>query len=286
MATVVLQYAGAALGTLVGGPLGGMIGRAIGGIAGNMLDQRLLGGGSKHIDGPRLNDLRIMASEEGAAIPVVWGRMRLAGQVIWATNLDEVVSTQTQKQSSKGSTPKTTTTSFSYFANFAVGLCEGEIDGIGRVWADGKLIDIEGFTTRLYTGTETQLPDSLIETIEGLASAPAYRGLAYIVFERLPLDRFGNRIPQFSFEVKRRGNSTADMLRAVNIIPGSTEFGYDTTIVTRSNGSGTTESENANVSAERTDWSLSMDQLQGTCRNIEAASLVVAWFGEIGRAHV
>lgn len=279
MATVVLQYAGAAIGTLVGGPIGGLIGRAVGGIAGSLVDQRLFGGKGQRSEGPRLNDLRVMASEEGAAIPTLWGRMRVAGQVIWATNLEEISDTQTQSASSKGG-PKSSSTSYSYFANFAVGLCEGEIDGIGRVWADGKLIDIEAFTTRLYTGSETQLPDSLIETIEGASAAPAYRGLAYIVFERLPLDGFGNRLPQLSFEVMRRGNGTADTLRAVNIIPGSTEFGYDTRIITRSNGAGITESENANVSAERTDWSLSIDQLQGSCRNLEAASLVVAWFGD------
>lgn len=71
MATVVLSYAGAALGTLLGGPVGGVIGRAVGGIAGNMLDQQLFGS-AKRIEGPRLTDLRVMASEEGAGIPVLW----------------------------------------------------------------------------------------------------------------------------------------------------------------------------------------------------------------------
>ena len=40
----------------------------------------------------------------------------------------------------------------------------------------------------------------LIEAIEGSGQAPAYRGTAYIVFEDLPLDAFGNRLPQLSFE--------------------------------------------------------------------------------------
>ncbi len=278
MATVVLSYAGAALGTLVGGPIGGIIGRAVGGIAGNIVDQRLFGA-KRHSEGPRLNDLRVMASEEGAAIPAIWGRMRVSGQVIWATNLEEVVSTETQKASSKGG-PKSTTTSYSYFGNFAVGLCEGEIDGIGRVWADGKVIDIEAFTTRLYTGSETQLPDSLISAVEGAASTPAYRGLAYIVFERLPLERFGNRFPQLSIEVFRRGNSLGEKIHAVNIIPGSTEFGYDTALITRSDARGLTVSENAHASAEKSDWSVSMDQLQATCPNLQSASLVVPWFGD------
>jgi len=283
MATVVLQYAGAALGTLVGGPVGGALGRAIGGLAGNAIDQKLFGGSKRNIEGPRLSDLRVMASEEGAAIPALWGRMRIAGQVIWATNLEEVVSTSTQKKSSKGggggSSATTTTTTYSYFGNFAVGLCEGEIDGIGRVWADGKNIDIEGYTTRLYTGTESQMPDSLITTIEGAGLAPAYRGLAYIVFEKLPLGSFGNRLPQLSFEVFRRGSSLGDSIRAVNIIPGSTEFGYDTALVTRNEALGATTSENAHASADRSDWSVSIDQLQATCRNLQSVSLVTAWFG-------
>jgi GTA TIM-barrel-like domain/Putative phage tail protein len=278
MATVVLQYAGAAVGTLIGGPLGGMIGRAAGAIAGNVLDQQLFGTGQKRKEGPRLNDLRVMASEEGAAIPVLWGRMRLAGQVIWASNIIEEATTATQSTSSKGA-PKTSVTNYAYFANFAVGLCEGPVDGVGRVWADGKEIDVNGYTWRLYTGDEAQAPDSLIEAVEGAGATPAYRGLAYIVFERLPLADFGNRIPQFAFEVLRTANSAADKVKAINIIPGSTEFGYDTTVVQRQIATGRYEPENAHVSAERTDWSVAIDQLQGAARHLEMASLVVAWFG-------
>jgi hypothetical protein len=279
MATVVLSYAGAALGTLVGGPVGGAIGRAIGGIAGNAIDQRLFGKKQK-VEGPRLNDLRVMASEEGNAIPAIWGRMRVSGQVIWATNLEEVVSTETQKTSSKGGggdASATTTTTYSYFANFAVGLCDGRIDSIGRVWADGKVIDIDGFTTRLYRGSESQNPDSLITSIEGVA--PAYRGLAYIVFERLPLERFGNRLPQLSFEVFRPGSNLGQKVKAVNIIPGATEFGYDTALVSRKDSRGKTKRENMHASTDRSDWTVSIDQLQDTCPNVKSASLVVAWFG-------
>jgi GTA TIM-barrel-like domain/Putative phage tail protein len=275
MATVVLQYAGAALGTFLGGPIGGIIGRAAGAIAGNVIDQKLFGSSSHH-EGPRTSSLSVMSSDEGAPIPVVYGRMRIAGQVIWATNLEEVATTTTQKTSAKGG-PQNTSTEFSYFSNFALGLCEGEIDGIGRVWADGKEIDIEKFNPRIYLGTEMQNADALISAIEG--AAPAYRGLAYIVFERLPLAQFGNRLPQLAFEVIRKGNSVSGALRAMSVIPGSTEFGYDTTIVTRTVSAGITTSENAHVSAERSDWSVSMDQLQATAENLDAVSLVVAWFG-------
>lgn len=279
MATVVLQYAGAALGGLFG-PIGGIIGRAVGGVIGSVIDQELFGA-STHHEGPRLGSLRVMASEEGSPIPVVYGRMRLAGQVIWASNLIETAATTTQSASGKGGAGGgNSSTDYSYFANFAVGLCEGEISGIGRCWADGKEIDIQVFAPRLYLGTETQGADSLMMAIEGASNALGYRGLAYIVFERLPLANFGNRLPQFSFEVIRKGNNAADALKAMSIIPGSTEFGYDTTSVTRNVSAGVTASENVHVSAQSSDWTVSLDQLQASCKNMDAASLVVAWFGD------
>ena len=277
MATVVLQYAGAAFGTFLGGPISGIIGRAVGAVAGNIIDQNIFGPGTKRTQGPRLNDLRVIASEEGAPIPRLWGRMRISGQVIWATNFEEVSRTTTQKASSKGG-PKSRTTEYSYFANFAVGLCEGVLDRVGRVWADGKEIDISIFTTRFYRGTEDQAADSLIVAKEGASNAPTYRGLAYIVFERLPLEKFGNRLPQLSFEVIAAGG-VENHIRAVNIIPGSTEFGYDTTIVTRKVSAGVTTTENAHVSSERSDWTVSIDDLTAGCSNLKAASLVVPWFG-------
>jgi hypothetical protein len=279
MATVVLQYAGAAIGTAFGGPIGGIIGRAVGAVAGNVIDQRLFGGGTRRIEGPRLESLRVMASEEGAPVPDVYGRMRVSGQVIWALPIEEVVETSTEKQSSKGSRPKTSLTEYSYFASFAVGLCEGEAAYVGRVWADGREIDLQAYTHRFYTGSEAQQPDSLIETAEGEGKTPAYRGLTYIVFERMPLQRFGNRLPQLSFEVWRVGNSAASLIRGLTIIPGSTEFGYARGIVTRETSEGVTESENAHASTVRSDWDVSMDQMQGLCPNLDAASLVVSWFG-------
>ena len=84
---------------------------------------------------------------------------------------------------------------------------------------------------RLYTGDEAQTADPLIVAKEG--EAPAYRGLAYVVFERLPLADFGNRIPQLSFEVLRPIGELEQMVRAVTLIPGATEFGYEMATVTQ-----------------------------------------------------
>ncbi|MEI7598961.1 MAG: glycoside hydrolase/phage tail family protein [Aestuariivirga sp.] len=275
MATVVMQAVGTGLGTLLGGPLGGLLGRAIGAAAGSFIDGKLFGE-KKTVQGPRLSDLRVMASSEGAPIPRVWGRMRVAGQVIWATDFIEKKKTQSSGGKGGGGSKAVT---YSYYANFAVALCEGEIDRIGRVWADGKEFSLRGVTARIHTGSETQEADSLITAIEGQGHAPAYCGLAYVVFEQLPLQDFGNRLPQLSFEVFKSAGGMESHVKAVSIIPGSTEFGYDTMIVTRQADDGVTLSENAHASSEQSDFEVSLDHLTASCRKAAAASLVVAWFG-------
>ncbi|MDF7762218.1 hypothetical protein PU683_22155, partial [Kosakonia cowanii] len=88
----------------------------------------------------------------------------------------------------------------------AVGLCEGPIAFVRRIWADGVEIDQSRITLRVHPGGADQAADPLIVAKEGVQNAPAYRGLAYVVFEGLPLGDYGNRIPQFTFEVIRPVN--------------------------------------------------------------------------------
>src|SRR5690606_10671722 len=135
-----------------------------------------------------------------------------------------------------------------------------------------------------HRGGEDQLPDPLIEAKEGAGEAPAYRGLCYLVFERLPLEQFGNRLPQISAEVVRPVGRLERMIRAITLIPGSTEFGYDTRPVVRALGQGTYAPENRHVASAETDWQASLDELQAVCPNLERVALVVAWFGNDLRA--
>jgi len=283
MAALLLSAAGASVGRVFG-PAGAIAGRLVGAIAGNAIDQALFGGRERNVTGPRLSDLEVMASTEGAPIPRVYGRVRLAGQMIWATNLEEVVTTESQTTSSGGgkgmggSRVTTNTTTYSYYANVALGLCEGEISAVRRVWADGKPLDLSGLIMRVYRGDETQTPDPLIVAKEG--HAPAYRGLAYVVFERLPLEEFGNRIPQLSFEVVRAIGKLETMTRAVTLIPGSTEFGYEPSTVVRVMGPGQFAAENRHVNFAGSDLVASLDELQAVAPNLESVAVVVAWFGD------
>ena len=121
MAALVLSVAGAAAGKAVFGPAGAIAGRLVGALAGNAIDRALFGSRQEIAqEGPRLADLEVMASTEGAPIPRVYGRARLPGQVIWATNLEEVVSTTSQtaggggKGMGGGPAVTTNTTTYSY----------------------------------------------------------------------------------------------------------------------------------------------------------------------------
>ncbi|WP_375411222.1 glycoside hydrolase/phage tail family protein [uncultured Bradyrhizobium sp.] len=281
MAALILSVAGAAAGAVFG-PAGAIAGRIAGALVGNIIDRKLFGPGDQNVVGPRLADLDVMASTEGAPIPRVYGRARLAGQVIWATQLEEVASSSTTSSGGKGhlvSGPSTTTTTYSYFGNFAVGLCEGVIGSVGRIWADGKLLDLTAKTIRVHRGTEDQVPDDLIVAKEGAANSPAYRGLAYVVFERLPLADFGNRIPQLSFEIIRPVGQLERMVRAVTLIPGTTEFGYEPSAIVNILAPGTSVQENRHVSSAASDVQAALDDLSGVCPNLERVALVVAWFG-------
>lgn len=57
-------------------------------------------------------------------------------------------------------------------------------------------------TVRFYHGTSGQEPDPLIQSKEGSGNVPAFRGIAYAVFENVALERYGNRIPNLTFEIE------------------------------------------------------------------------------------
>ena len=287
MAELVLSSVGQALGSRLPGALatiGSALGRAGGALLGRTIDQQLFGVRRRYESG-RLTDLHLQGSTEGASIPATYGSVRIAGQVIWAARFKEHQHTESVG-GGKGGGPRATSTTYRYTLSFAVGLCEGEIARIGRVWANGEPLDLSQYAWRTHRGGPDQAPDPLIESIEGAEHAPAYRDLAYVVFEDMPLDRFGNAIPQLSFEVIRpapeagEGPRFEQRVRGVCLIPGAGEFVYATEPVLRRLGPGQEAPENVHAEAARANLLVSLDQLQADFPNCEFVMLVVSWFGD------
>lgn len=229
----ILSIGGAAVGWFVGGPAGAAWGFQLGGLAGSALFPTDLG----TVSGPRLNDLNVQSSAVGAPIPIVYGTYAIAGNVIWSSGIIETVSKK--KQGGKGG-PTQTVKTFTYKFNCAVGVCEGEISGIRRIWADAKLIydvrpQLEGETDEeyaaratasaellanmeIYLGTADQLPDPTIESFEGVGNVSAFRDLAYVSFSEFQLADYGNRVPNFRFEVSVNGTTCTPTEEASNEI--------------------------------------------------------------------
>lgn len=205
MASVVLGFAGQAVGAAIGGPLGAKIGGYIGSTLGSMIDNKLF---PQKAEGPRLDDLTVSASSYGRPIALLFGpENRIAGNIIWSTGLIETA--KKTKSGGKGG-PTVVTTEYTYRASLAILLAEGVLDGVSKVWANNKLIydaggPVEGGALfgalRFYPGTLTQNPDPTIEAELGVGMTPAYRGSCYVVFEDLQLADFGNRIPNLEFLV-------------------------------------------------------------------------------------
>jgi hypothetical protein len=230
MATLALFAAGSLVGstfgtfsflgaTITGAAIGGALGGAVGGIVDSMfVYPAIFKQKQADIQGPRLDDIRLQTASEGSPTNICFGpQNRVAGTLIWRSQIFE--GTDEQKVSSgsgkKGQSSTVTTSVFSIHC--AIAICEGDINNVMKIWADSKVIyDITGDTPikdseafesmTIYMGTDTQEPDPLIQSFETEESTPAFRGTAYVVFEYLQMGVFGNRIPQFTFLV--RGHSS------------------------------------------------------------------------------
>ena len=192
MATLALGAVGAGIGSLFANPVAGFM-------AGVTLGSLLFPSQGPQQRG-MLDDLRVTGSAYGTAIPIVYGASRIGGNLIWSTDL------QQHEQDLSGKGPPVAA-NYTYSVNCAVAVCRGPIVGIQRIWAEDLVIyDASAspptkYNVTIYTGTEVQLPDATIAGFEGEANVPAFRGLAYVVFETLTLTDWGNRIPSFTFEL-------------------------------------------------------------------------------------
>lgn len=246
---------GAVAGFMIGGPSGAMYGWTIGSAAGNLLFPT-----KNEIPpsfGPRLTDLRVQVSTEGTSIPRVFGTMRLAGNIIWSTALQENASTVVvQQQGGKGGGgAEQAQTSYYYTVDFAVALCEGPIVGIRKIWCNGTLLYnvsetaatetvmasgttlAQGIT--VYPGTDDQAVDSLIESVEGAGNVSAFRDTALVVFRQFNItDRQVASLSQlnFEFEVVRNGTELGLLPGEFINTPQDVGVGNTSTQLQTSNG--------------------------------------------------
>jgi hypothetical protein len=186
---------------------------------------------SQRIKGPRLDVPDVMTAENGTPIPRFWGKCAFPPPVVWA----ETIRVETHTSKTKGGKLEQQR-AFGTWANL---ITDMEIDAVSRIWFDEHLVfDVTGMgpisigalfggsgggkdgggdsgdfklsqgrNFRLYLGTDDQPIDpryeAWCEDRYGAGSATAFRGSALMFFEDIPLEKFGNRLPQVRVEAIR-----------------------------------------------------------------------------------
>lgn len=233
MATIAFQ----AVGTYLGGPIGGMIGAAIGGY----VDQQLFGPGDQEgprLGDLRVTTSTYGAPIPLIYGP----ENRVAGNIIWASDLIETsketgggkgggpsITEYSYRVSCAVSLSGRPVTNLKriwannkviYDADAVLDFSPNHplppVDQVNGQIVTKDFLD-ESFSpeltvargthsvmdeVRFYPGSAVQIADTVMESFEGVGNVPGYRNTAYVVIKDLQLADFGNRIPNFEFELE------------------------------------------------------------------------------------
>ena len=190
-----------------------------------------------------LGELSQQTAKEGEPRPIVYGIGRpIGGNVIYMSQpIRKMVKTYAGEAGGKGGGGKKKKQYQDVehvYRYYAIRVCEGPITGYRRIWRNGALVydgrkgsdwgaknnHLFFETYRLYTGSWTQMPDSVLQSQQEM-DIPAYRGTAYLVANNEDLTDFGGAIPQWQFEVARsEGYYLTSRPYALEDLPSSGAF--------------------------------------------------------------
>jgi len=163
--------------------------------------------GSITIKGNRLTEFASQTSTVGIPIPFGFGKFPCEGNIIFAP-MPPKEHVKKKKQGKGG----VKTEEYSYTLSYAIAFCEGPIYGFWTIKRNGKVVwtqdpdasvDDKAYAAKwaqkatFYFGTETQLPDSTIESYKGIGQVSAHRGIAYIVVEDDDVTDNGGAVPTY-----------------------------------------------------------------------------------------
>lgn len=251
----------AMLVAIAGGVIGSFFGAPqLGFLAGSLLGSVLFSGSNR--GGPKLADLHVSSSTYGKPIIWGWGTGRVGGNIIQAGLL--VQHAHTQGKGGALGTGTSYTYSSTHAVGLCATDFTGPIQSVLKIWADTKLVyDATGQSGvsqnipgggggkgggnhfpaaavvnggivsafnqlgvfRVYTGSTTQLPDAALEALQtDPTDQCAYRGLAYVVMDDIDLENYGNRVPNWTFEVVFANNGNP-------LSQNSFKFNFNTSVV-------------------------------------------------------
>lgn len=260
-----------------------------------------------------LDKIRHQKRRYDTMIPIIYGEVMLAGNIIWIGDLKETdLETNTFISSNglfnvvfnifdffgKNPIKENDNNKKAYFVDFAVGICEGIVDDLVAIYINGIAHDVSSLDIKFYFGTQNQLPNETILLREGYERTPAFRGLCYAVFKDFCVSDYGGVIPKIEFLLKRHSFEKTESLTfklknsitAINLIPGSGEFVYETIPTCTYSGffynekdvvDGKIKYSNTNTfDKTKADVLVALDQLKKDLPRLELVSVVVCWFSD------
>jgi len=237
-----LGFIGGVIGAIIGGVLGAVgtygfgapagaswgfaIGSSIGGIAGQIFWPEKADINTP--PPPQPHETRLQFSSWGMAIPIQYGSGRMAGNIIYMSDIVETIERSRHRQDGVRYYEMTKT----YTATFAIAFFDGSVppEGIARIWMNNKVIadfrdpelypggyeglqsvNLETTIARslvyftIYYGSEVQSCDPTLSALLTAAETPAYRGICYIVFIDFPIGEFSG-VPTIEIETGSIGH--------------------------------------------------------------------------------
>ena len=156
----------------------------------------------------KISNFTVTTAEYGSAVPEVFGTTRRSGNVIYYDDFTAHEHRESHK-AGKGGRKKTVTITYTYTVATILGLCEGPINGIGKVWVGKSVYDYPNDNIGLtcWTGTDTQQPWAYVQGKHPDKALP-YKGLAYMAGV---VDLGDNAtFPTYNFEIKGKLLNTGD----------------------------------------------------------------------------
>jgi len=156
--------------------------------------------------GSRVNDrmppptgLRIQTSLDGQPIAIVYGRQRIAGNLVWYDGFKS--SGGGGKGGGKGGIAGggKGQSRTKYSADVIIGLCEGPVGGIGTIWSGQSLETAAKLGITFFAGATSQAPWSFMTT-SFPGNALGYSDLAYAGANPLSLGGSPS-LPSLNFEI-------------------------------------------------------------------------------------
>ena len=156
----------------------------------------------------KISSFTVSTAEYGSCVMELLGTTRISGNVLYYDDFTAHEHRETHR-SGKGGGGKTTTITYTYTAAIILGLCEGPVAGIGKVWIDKDLYTYphENIGLTLFSGTPDQEPWGYV-TAKHPEKALPYACLAYMA----GVADLGSSasLPNYNFEVKGQLLDTGD----------------------------------------------------------------------------